>query len=99
MAYKVEFSEAALSKLESLGLSDPKKLKQVFLKILSLRRNPMPQDSKKLKNFTYGGLSGYRVDQREYRVVYAVDEKEKKKITIGLVLNRSEDYRELKNLG
>lgn len=97
MAYGLEFSETALSKLESLGLADPKKLKQVFLKILSLRRNPMPQDSKKLKNFTYAGLSGYRVDQGEYRVIYAVNEKDKKLI-IGLVLNRNEDYKELKNL-
>ena len=97
MSYKIEFSENALSKLETLGQSDAKKLRQIFMKILSLRRSPFPQDSKKLENFNYQGLSGYRVDQGEYRIIYAVD-KDNKKIKIGLILNRNEDYKELKNI-
>lgn len=97
MSYKLEFSEDALSKLEKLGRSDAKLLRQVFIKILSLRRNPFPQDSKKLVNFNYQGLSGYRIDQGEYRIVYAADETGKR-VLIGLILNRNEDYKELKGL-
>lgn len=96
MSYKLEFSDCALTKLEALGQSDAKKLRQVFMKILSLRRNTLPQDAKKLENFRYKGLSGYRVDQGEYRIVYAIDQKSKT-IVIGMILNRNEDYKELKN--
>ena len=95
MSYKLEFSEDALSKLEKLGQADAKLLRQLFIKILSLRRSPFPQDSKKLVNFNYQGLSGYRTDQGEYRIVYAVDEAGKR-VLIGLILNRNEDYKELK---
>lgn len=96
MGYKIDFSEKALSKLESLGRSNAKRLRQVFMKMLSLRRNPMPQDSKKLENFSYQGMAGYRVDQGEFRIIYAVSEKDKT-VLIGLVLNRNEDYKELKH--
>ena len=95
MSYKLEFSEDALSKLERLGQSDAKILRQLFIKILSLRRSPFPQDSKKLVNFNYQGLSGYRADQGEYRIVYGVDEAGKR-VLIGLILSRNEDYKELK---
>lgn len=55
------------------------------------------QDSKKLKNFSYRDMEGYRIDQGEFRIIYAVSKKDKA-VIIGLVLNRNEDYRELKNL-
>ncbi|MDA8083178.1 MAG: type II toxin-antitoxin system RelE/ParE family toxin [Nitrospiraceae bacterium] len=97
MSYRLEFSEEALSKLEILGQSDSKLLRQLFIKILSLRRTPFPQDSKKLVNFNYRGLAGYRTDQGEYRIVYAVDEGGKR-VLIGAILNRNEDYRELKRI-
>ena len=97
MSYRLEFSDSALSKLEILGQSDAKKLRQVFMKILSLRRNPAPQDSKKLENFKYQGLAGYRVDQGEYRIIYAISQ-DNKKVLIGAILNRNEDYKELKDL-
>ena len=74
MSYKLDFSDAALSRLEALGKTDAKKLRQVLMKILSLRREPFPQDSKKLENFNYQGLIGHRVDQGEYRIIYAVDD-------------------------
>lgn len=67
------------------------------MKILSLRRSPFPQDSKKLESFSYKGLTGYRVDQGEYRIIYAVNEASKV-VIIGPVLNRNEDYKELKGL-
>ncbi len=95
MSYKLEFSETALAKLEAIGRADSKKLRQVFMKLLSLRRTPFPQDSKKLESFSYKQLSGYRVDQGEYRIIYAVDE-DNKKVLIGLILNRNEDYKELR---
>jgi mRNA interferase RelE/StbE len=94
LSYKLEFSENALSRLESLGSADAKTLRQVVMKILSLRRNPSPQDTKKLVNFNYQGLTGYRVDQGEYRIIYAIDEA-KKKVLIGSIINRNEDYKKL----
>lgn len=94
MSYKLEFSNEALSKLEDLSRADAKLLKQVLVKILSLRRNPTPHDFKELKAFRYGELNGYRVDQGEYRIIYAADEKSKT-IKIGHILNRNEDYKEL----
>lgn len=97
LSYKLEFSDIALSKLESFGTSDAKLLRQVFMKILSLRRNPAPQDSKKLENFIYKGLGGHRVDQGEYRIIYAIDER-KKTVIVGAILNRNEDYKELRHL-
>ena len=96
MSYRLDISESALSKLEDLGMSDGKRLKQVFIKVLSLRRNPKPQDCKELHNFTYEGFKGLRVDQGEYRIIYAVDE-ENKIIKVGDILNRNEDYKELKH--
>lgn len=50
---------------------------------------------KELKNFVIEGLKGCRVDQGEYRIIYAVNEKTKT-IKIGMILNRNEDYKELK---
>ena len=97
MSYKLDFSNDALSKLEDLGRADAKILKQIFIKILSLRRNPAPQDFKELKNFQYGELKGCRVDQGEYRIIYAVDEPSKT-VKVRHILNRNEDYKELKHL-
>jgi len=96
LSYKLEFSEKSLTKLELLSQSNAKLLRQVFIKILSLRRNPFPQDTKELKNFSYKNLKGLRVDQGEYRIIYAVDE-QKGKVLIGAILNRNENYKELKN--
>jgi mRNA interferase RelE/StbE len=97
LSYRLEFAETALSKLEDLGQSDAKRLRQIFMKMLSLRRTPFPNDSKQLVNFDYKGRSGYRVDQGEYRIIYTVDD-DAKTVLIGLILNRNEDYTELKNL-
>ena len=87
--------DPALSKLEDLGMSDAKLLRQIFINILSLRRNPKPQDCKELQNFIYAGFKGFRVDQGEYRIIYAVDEKNKT-VKVGHILNRNEDFKELK---
>ncbi len=42
-------------------------------------------------------MTGHRVDQGEYRIIYAVDEA-KKRVMLGPILNRNEDYKELKGL-
>jgi mRNA interferase RelE/StbE len=94
VSYSLEFSEAVLDTLEDLAHSDAKRLRQVFLKILSLRRSPRPPDSEQLTHFTYRGLTGFRVTQGEYRIVYAIDEKAKV-VKLARILHRDRDYREL----
>jgi len=41
VSYSLEFSEAVFETLEDLSHSNAKRLRQVFLKILSLRRSPL----------------------------------------------------------
>lgn len=94
MSYSLEFSETIFETLEDLGRSDAKRLRQVFLKILSLRRSPRPPDSEQLSRFTYRGLKGFRVTQGEYRIIYAIDEKAKI-VKLARILHRDRDYREL----
>lgn len=94
MSYSLEFSEAVFATFEELGHSDAKRLRQVFLKILSLRRTPRPPDSEQLAHFTYRGFTGFRVTQGEYRIIYAIDEKAKV-VKLARVLHRDRDYREL----
>lgn len=94
MSYSLEFSESVFQALEELGTSDAKRLRQVFLKILSLRRSPRPADSEQLTHFTYKGLTGFRVTQGKYRIVYAIDETVKT-VKLARILHRDRDYREL----
>jgi mRNA interferase RelE/StbE len=97
VSYSLEFSDAVFDTLEELGHTDAKRLRQVFLKILSLRRSPRPPDSEQLAHFTYRGFVGLRVTQGEYRIVYAVDEKSKV-VKLARILHRDKDYRELDHL-
>ena len=94
MSYLLEFSDAVFDTLEDLGHTDAKRLRQVFLKILSLRRSPRPPDSEQLSHFTYRGFTDFRVTQGEYRIVYPIDEKAKV-VTLARILHRDRDYREL----
>ncbi len=94
MSYSLEFSEAVFDVLEDLGRTDAKRLRQVFLKILSLRRTPRPSDSEQLSHFSYKGLTGFRVTQGEYRIIYAIDDKAKT-VKLARVLHRDRDSREL----
>jgi mRNA-degrading endonuclease RelE of RelBE toxin-antitoxin system len=94
VSYSLEFSEAIYGALEELGRADAKRLRQVFLKMLSLRRSPRPPDSEQLTHFTYRGLTGFRVTQGEYRIIYAIDEKAKV-VKLARILHRDRDYREL----
>lgn len=94
MSYSLEFSDAIFDTLEDLGHTDAKRLRQVFMKILSLRRCPRPTDSEQLSHFTYKGLTGFWLTQGEYRIVYAIDEKAKV-VKLARILHRDRDYREL----
>ena len=94
MSYRLEFSDSVFETLEALGSSDAKRLRQVFLKILSLRRSLRSPDSEQLAHFSYRGLKGFRVTQGEYRIIYAIDEKAKV-VKLARVLHRDRDYREL----
>jgi len=47
-----------------------KQFKQIYVKILSLKKNPLPHDVKKLKG--YENL--YRTDIGEYRIIYSFDD-------------------------
>ena len=97
MSYSLEFSEAVFATLEKFGYTDAKRLRQVFLKILSLRRSPRPPDSEQLTHFTYRGFIGFRLTQGEYRIVYAIDEKAKV-VKLARILHRDRDYRELDHI-
>lgn len=70
MSYSLEFSEAAFDTLEDLGHTDAKRLRQVFLKILSLRRSPRPQDSEQLAHFTYPGF--HRLSRHTGRIAHCL---------------------------
>jgi prevent-host-death family protein len=67
-----QFSEAGFDTVDDLGHTDARRLRQVFLKILSLRRSPPPPDSERLSHFTCRGFTGFRVTQGENRIGYAI---------------------------
>ena len=94
MSYRLEFSESVFETLEALGTSDAKRLRQVFLKVLSLRRSPRPPGSEQLTHFAYRGLKGFRVTQGEYRIIYAIDQKAKV-VKLARILHRDSHNREL----
>ncbi|MFP4547719.1 MAG: type II toxin-antitoxin system RelE family toxin [Bacteroidota bacterium] len=65
--YKLVISKAAGKFIKSLA---PKQYKQIVSRVLSLRENPRPTDSKKLK----GNNPFHRADIGEYRIIYRDDE-------------------------
>ncbi len=69
----------------------PKQCKQNFAAILSLAKNPLPHDAKKLQG--YSNL--YRIDVGEYRIIYHFDTEV---IFISLMGKRNDDdiYKQLK---
>jgi mRNA interferase RelE/StbE len=83
--YEVTLEPAAQRDLDALT---GEALKRVDKKILSLKTNPRPRKSKKLTN--KDGLC--RVRAGDYRVVYAVDEQQRK-VRITRIKHRREVYR------
>lgn len=68
--YKLAIDNDAVKEL--IGYP-PKQFKQVMMKILSLQKNPRPQDHIALKGYP----GGCRVDQGEYRILYTIDDQAK----------------------
>jgi mRNA interferase RelE/StbE len=67
-----------------------KHAKQIAKKIMSIRENPLPNDSKKLIDTAY-----LRTDVGEYRIIYLVEENILNILLIGK-RNDGEVYRKLK---
>lgn len=69
---------------------EPKRFKQVLSKILSLLKDPRPQDSQELKGYSF-----HRVDIGEYRIIYSYTDEI---VTIILVGKRNDDevYKDLR---
>ena len=63
----------------------------IVKRLISLRHNPRPPGTKKLY-----GQEGYRIRAGDYRILYLIDEKEKK-VEIVSVGHRREVYRQLVN--
>ena len=76
--------------LKALGKLPLKAYKQVTMKLLTLSRNPFPQDYKKLKGYK----GGYRVTQGEYRILYTIEDDKIRVFKIGK-RNDGEVYRNL----
>lgn len=85
--YQVLYEKNVLKDLDKIPNHDVERILNVF-EVLS--SNPYPQSSKKLS----GKLNLYRIRQGNYRIVYAVTNKEKE-IRIILVRHRKEVYRDL----
>jgi len=84
MAYTVCLKRSAEKELDDL----PAKIHDKIIQgLLSLEDNPLPRNAKKLH-----GREGFRMRIGAYRVLYIVDEKEKK-IEIVSVADRKEAYR------
>ena len=65
----------------------PKQYKQIVSKILSLQGNPRPQDYAALKGYQ----GGCRIDQGEYRILYTIDDDNKKLVDVFRVGKRNDD--------
>ena len=82
--YKIEFKKSAGKELEKLP---QKYLKRIIRKIRLLEENPRPEGCEKLTD-----RDRYRIRQGNYRVVFEIDDKEKKLI-IYKIGDRKEIYR------
>lgn len=82
--YKILIKESAVKELENIPKKD---LKRIIKRIQSLAQNPRPHGSQKLST-----QDRYRMRQREYRVIYSIQEKEFT-IHIYKVGHRREIYR------
>jgi mRNA interferase RelE/StbE len=64
----------------------PKHAKQVSLRIFALASDPRPPDCRKLA----GAEDVYRVDQGEYRIIYAIDDRAHV-VTVYIAGSRNDD--------
>ncbi len=92
--YRLLIDRRALKFVEGL---EAKHFKQVVSRILKLAEDPRPHDSEQLSDFQDPegrGRLGFRVDQGEYRILYAFDAKSRE-VQIFVVGNRKDVYRAL----
>ncbi len=82
--YKLFIIEKAVKELLQLLDSDYQRMKK---KILSLQKEPRPRGCKKLK-----GRKGWRIRCGQYRIIYEIDDLEKK-LTIFHIGHRRDVYR------
>ncbi len=84
MPYTVNLKRSAEKELDNL----PTKIHDKVINILlSLKENPFPRNSKKLR-----GREGYRIRVGDYRILYLVDDLDKN-IEVISVAHRREVYR------
>jgi len=82
--YTVKLKRSAEKELDHL----PTKIHNKVISILlSLKENPFPRNSKKLR-----GREGYRIRVGDYRILYLIDESDKS-IEVVSVAHRKEVYR------
>ncbi|MGQ9572144.1 MAG: type II toxin-antitoxin system RelE family toxin [Dehalococcoidia bacterium] len=68
----------------------PKFRRQILEKLVGLETNPRPQDVRRL----HGVERGYRVDSGEYRILYEIDDAERR-VVVRVVKHRKDVYRNL----
>ena len=68
----------------------PKIRRQILEKLVGLETNPRPQDVRRLR----GVERGYRVDSGEYRILYEIDDAERR-VVVRVVKHRKDVYRNL----
>ena len=68
----------------------PKIRRQILEKLVGLETNPRPQDVRRL----HGVEWGYRVDSGEYRILYEIDDAERR-VVVRVVKHRKDVYRNL----
>ena len=84
MPYTVKLKRSAEKELDHL----PTKIHNKVINILlSLKENPFPRNSKKLR-----GREGYRIRVGDYRILYLIDESDKN-VEVVSVAHRKEVYR------
>ncbi|MFQ5677072.1 MAG: type II toxin-antitoxin system RelE/ParE family toxin [bacterium] len=82
--YKVFLKRSAEKELDSL----PEKIhSRIINRLLSLKENPRPKNAKKLR-----GRSGLRIRVSDYRILYTLDDSEKK-IEVYSIGHRKDIYR------
>ena len=84
MSYTVYLKRSAEKELDRLPA---KVYNRIIKRIISLGNNPRPLGAKKLL-----GQKGYRIRVGDYRILYIIDEKEKK-VEIVSIAHRKEVYR------
>ena len=84
MSYFVDISKQALKSFENIPETDYIRIKK---SVYSLAENPRPNGCKKLK-----GRNGYRIRQRNYRIIYEINDKI---LTVSVIEigNRKDIYR------